>query len=155
VIRRQFGIRYHPSHVWKLLTARGWRCQPFELSEAEKQTLLRMLARGPRRASPRLDRWIFGRLVEVFRQEFGSQLHPRTGRVALPMLANPPPDRPHPKHPKHDRWAGRWERVGSETFPEECRPRGLGRMYRPPGDSDPTRADAFPESLIGFGGTYR
>ena len=23
VIRRQFGIRYHPSHFWRLLTARG------------------------------------------------------------------------------------------------------------------------------------
>ena len=34
VIQREFGIRYHPSHVWKMLTARGWRCQLFELSEA-------------------------------------------------------------------------------------------------------------------------
>jgi transposase len=50
VIQRQFGIRYHPSHVWRLLTARGWRCQPLELSETEKLTLLRMLQRGPRRA---------------------------------------------------------------------------------------------------------
>src|SRR5713101_8288194 len=33
VVQREFGIRYHPSHVWKMLTARGWRCQPFELSE--------------------------------------------------------------------------------------------------------------------------
>src|SRR5437899_6099463 len=66
VIRREFGIRYHPSHVWRLLTARGWRCQPFELSEAEQLTLLRMLARGPRRAGPTLDRWTFGRVVELF-----------------------------------------------------------------------------------------
>src|SRR5947209_3757422 len=36
VIHRQFGIRYHPSHVWRLLTARGWQCQPLELSETEK-----------------------------------------------------------------------------------------------------------------------
>src|SRR5437899_2578547 len=26
VIQRQFGIRYHPSHVWRRLTARGWQC---------------------------------------------------------------------------------------------------------------------------------
>ena len=72
VIRREFGIRYHPSHVWKLLTARGWQCQPHELSEAEKQTLRRMLGRGPRQAGPILDRWTFGRVVELFSQEFGS-----------------------------------------------------------------------------------
>jgi transposase len=52
VIHRQFGIRYHPSHVWKVLTALGWSCQPLELSEAEKRTLRRKLARGPRRAGP-------------------------------------------------------------------------------------------------------
>jgi transposase len=27
VIRREFGVRYHPSHVWKLLRAAGWSCQ--------------------------------------------------------------------------------------------------------------------------------
>jgi len=71
VIQRQFGIRHHPSHVWRLLTARGWRCQPLELSETEKLTLLRMLQRGPRRAGPCLDRWTFGQVVELYRQEFG------------------------------------------------------------------------------------
>src|SRR5215470_11413214 len=56
VIQRYFGIRYHPSHVWRLLTARGWQCEPLELSQAEKLTLRRMLLRGPRRAGPTLDR---------------------------------------------------------------------------------------------------
>jgi len=27
LIRRKFGIRYHPGHVWKLLTELGWSCQ--------------------------------------------------------------------------------------------------------------------------------
>jgi transposase len=27
VIDRQFGIQYHPCHVWKLLTGLGWSCQ--------------------------------------------------------------------------------------------------------------------------------
>jgi len=71
VIRRQFGVRYHPSHVWRLLTARGWHCQPLELSESESRTLRRMLARGPRRAGPALDRWTFGRMVALYRREFG------------------------------------------------------------------------------------
>ena len=83
VIQREFGIRYHPSHVWKMLTARGWRCQPFELSEAEKRTLMRMLVWGPRRAGPTMDRWTFGRVVELFRQEFGIRYHPSLIRKAL------------------------------------------------------------------------
>ncbi|MDI3464215.1 MAG: hypothetical protein OJF50_003036 [Nitrospira sp.] len=27
LIHQQFGIRYHPCHVWKLLTQLGWSCQ--------------------------------------------------------------------------------------------------------------------------------
>lgn len=27
VIRREFGVRYHPSHVWKVLRGAGWSCQ--------------------------------------------------------------------------------------------------------------------------------
>jgi transposase len=26
-IRRQWGIAYHPGHVWKILIALGWSCQ--------------------------------------------------------------------------------------------------------------------------------
>lgn len=27
VIQREFGVRYHPSHVWKLLQKADWSCQ--------------------------------------------------------------------------------------------------------------------------------
>src|ERR1035441_8952705 len=27
LIEREFGVRYHPGHVWKLLVALGWSCQ--------------------------------------------------------------------------------------------------------------------------------
>lgn len=27
VIRREFGVRYHPSHVWKILRQAKWSCQ--------------------------------------------------------------------------------------------------------------------------------
>ena len=27
VIRREFGVRYHPGHVWKILRGAGWSCQ--------------------------------------------------------------------------------------------------------------------------------
>jgi transposase len=27
LIEREFGVRYHPGHVWKLLVSLGWSCQ--------------------------------------------------------------------------------------------------------------------------------
>lgn len=27
VIRREFGVEYHPGHLWKILRASGWSCQ--------------------------------------------------------------------------------------------------------------------------------
>lgn len=27
VIRRQFGVEYHPNHVWRILREAGWSCQ--------------------------------------------------------------------------------------------------------------------------------
>ncbi len=27
LVRREFGVHYHPSHVWKVLHACGWSCQ--------------------------------------------------------------------------------------------------------------------------------
>jgi transposase len=27
VIRQEFGVRYHPSHLWRVLHAWGWSCQ--------------------------------------------------------------------------------------------------------------------------------
>jgi hypothetical protein len=26
LIHQKFGVRYHPAHVWKVLTALGWSC---------------------------------------------------------------------------------------------------------------------------------
>jgi transposase len=27
LIREEFGVRYHPGHVWKILVSLGWSCQ--------------------------------------------------------------------------------------------------------------------------------
>ena len=27
LIRKEFGVRYHPGHVWKILVSLGWSCQ--------------------------------------------------------------------------------------------------------------------------------
>jgi transposase len=36
VIERRFGVRYHPSHVWKLLRNLGWSCQKPERRARER-----------------------------------------------------------------------------------------------------------------------
>lgn len=36
VIQRRFGVRYHPSHVWKLLRKLGWSCQKPEQRAREQ-----------------------------------------------------------------------------------------------------------------------
>jgi transposase len=32
----EFGMRYHPAHVWKILTRLGWSCQKPERRAAER-----------------------------------------------------------------------------------------------------------------------
>jgi len=36
VIDRTFGVRYHPSHVWKILRGEGWSCQKPERRARER-----------------------------------------------------------------------------------------------------------------------
>jgi transposase len=36
LIHQEFGIHYHPSHVWKILTALGWSCQKPERRAVER-----------------------------------------------------------------------------------------------------------------------
>jgi transposase len=36
LIHREFGIRYHPGHIWKLLTRLGWSCQKPERRAVER-----------------------------------------------------------------------------------------------------------------------
>jgi transposase len=36
LIYQKFGVRYHPAHVWKVLTALGWRCQKPERRALER-----------------------------------------------------------------------------------------------------------------------
>jgi transposase len=51
VIRQEFGIRYHPSHVWKVLTGLGWSCQtPERPAVARDDTAI---ARWTREDEPR------------------------------------------------------------------------------------------------------
>ena len=57
--------------------------RPPRLSGGQQRQLVRILARGPRRAGPTLDRWTFGRVVELFHQELGIRHHPSRIRQAL------------------------------------------------------------------------
>jgi len=36
IIRRVFGVRYHPSHVWRLLHQMDWSCQKPERRALER-----------------------------------------------------------------------------------------------------------------------
>jgi transposase len=36
LIHHEFGVRYHPSHVWKVLTGLGWSCQKPERRAVER-----------------------------------------------------------------------------------------------------------------------
>lgn len=36
LIQSRFGIRYHPNHLWRLLTALGWSCQKPETRARER-----------------------------------------------------------------------------------------------------------------------
>jgi len=36
VIQREFGIHYHPNHIWRVLTGLGWSCQKPERRARER-----------------------------------------------------------------------------------------------------------------------
>jgi len=36
VIRKEFGIEYHPNHIWRVLTGLGWSCQKPERRARER-----------------------------------------------------------------------------------------------------------------------
>lgn len=52
LIRRQFDVRYHPAHVWKLLRGLGWSCQKPERRAVERDEAA--IARWKRTAWPRI-----------------------------------------------------------------------------------------------------
>ena len=52
LIVREFGLRYHPAHVWKLLTALGWSCQKPERRAVERDEAA--IARWKREEWPRI-----------------------------------------------------------------------------------------------------
>src|SRR5215475_7469581 len=52
LIRNEFGVRYHPAHVWKVLTALGWSCQKPERRAVERDDAA--IARWKQEAWPRI-----------------------------------------------------------------------------------------------------
>jgi transposase len=52
VIDREFGIQYHPCHVWKLLTGLGWSCQKPERRALQRDEAA--IARWKQREWPRI-----------------------------------------------------------------------------------------------------
>lgn len=54
VIEREFGVRYHPGHVWRILTGMGWSCQKPERRARERDEVA--IARWRQEAWPRLEK---------------------------------------------------------------------------------------------------
>ena len=52
LIHQEFGVRYHPAHVWKVLTALGWSCQKPERRAVERDEAA--IARWKREDWPRI-----------------------------------------------------------------------------------------------------
>ena len=52
LIQQEFGVAYHPAHVWKVLTALGWSCQKPERRAVERDELA--IARWTRTEWPRI-----------------------------------------------------------------------------------------------------
>jgi transposase len=52
LIHQQFGVRYHPAHVWKVLTGLGWSCQKPERRAVERDEVA--IARWKREEWPRI-----------------------------------------------------------------------------------------------------
>jgi transposase len=52
LIEQEFGVRYHPAHVWKVLTALGWSCQKPERRAVERDEAA--IARWTREEWPRI-----------------------------------------------------------------------------------------------------
>jgi transposase len=52
LIRQEFGVRYHPAHVWKVLTKLGWSCQKPERRAVERDEAA--IARWKREDWPRI-----------------------------------------------------------------------------------------------------
>ncbi len=52
LIHQEFEIRYHPSHVWKVLTKLGWSCQKPERRAVERDEAA--IARWTREDWPRI-----------------------------------------------------------------------------------------------------
>jgi transposase len=52
LIERHFAVRYHPCHVWKLLTSLGWSCQKPERRDVRREE--EAIARWQRYKWPRI-----------------------------------------------------------------------------------------------------
>ena len=59
VIRKQFGVRYDPSHVWRILDALDWSAQKPERRARERDEP--GIARWPKRDWPRIKKSARGR----------------------------------------------------------------------------------------------
>jgi Winged helix-turn helix/DDE superfamily endonuclease len=87
LIRDEFGVRYHPAHVWKLLTALGWSCQKPERRAVERDEAA--IARWKREDWPRIKKAARRGAHLVFVDESGFLLIPNVRRTWAPRGQTP------------------------------------------------------------------
>ena len=82
LIHQEFGLRYHPAHVWKVLTALGWSCQKPERRAVERDQTA--IARWKREEWPRIRNAARRGARLVFADESGVLLIPNVQRTWAP-----------------------------------------------------------------------
>ena len=88
LIQKQFGVRYHPGHVWKLLHRLGWSCQKperraLQRDEAAIAHWKRYVWPPIKKRAERLGAWL------VFADESGFLLIPNIKRTWAPKGETP------------------------------------------------------------------
>jgi transposase len=88
IIKRLFGIRYHPSHVWKILIELGWSCQKPERRATQRDE--KAIARWKRYIWPKIKKKAkdLGAYL-VFLDESGFLLIPNVKRTWAPKGETP------------------------------------------------------------------
>ncbi|NGZ10983.1 MAG: hypothetical protein CV088_16640 [Nitrospira sp. LK70] len=79
LIHQQFEVRYHPCHVWKLLTQLGWSCQKPECRALRRAEAA--IARWKRSCWPHIKNAAHRGAHLVFLDESGFLLIPNVART--------------------------------------------------------------------------
>jgi transposase len=121
VIQVEFGVRYHPAHVWKILRRLGWSCQVSEPRPIQRDA--HAIAHGQRDQWPAIKkvRRLGAHLALL--EESGVLLIPTRRRMWSPVGQTPLV----PSNDKHDRLSA----LAARTVSPKRQPLGLSLRFQP------------------------